>query len=417
MAANSEIPKPVLWTIVGAVALAAGLAGVVGPRGASHREAELRAWADAARIRFEQRDFHRTATWGDTRPGSAFESYDEALDLAGTLGATDGESIEASLRDPKALEPDKAEALRTRWSEAIEAMRTGAHRGDARPAADWSGTTPTTGTEHDPLNGRWLVEVAMIDARELHAADRRREAVELMLDAATFGADLTGSASLADRIVGATLLSTATDEAWPDMGLIPLDVDSLKLLGAGLASLDQRLQDPWSADTDLLLTASSILAGSGGTSPHGLMAAPAECTDAFFTVAGALDDLHLDAQRPWPALEKAITAAHERIRTDTDPVARSLWPPIAQAELTRRQTLTRLRLLRIAVDLHQGLRSPEMADPLGDGTLKVLEAGLGWVVSSAGMSGEHKILRIVGRRDMQGIAPKLPDKIDPPSPR
>jgi hypothetical protein len=72
-------------------------------------------------------------------------------------------------------------------------------------------------------------------------------------------------------------------------------------------------------------------------------------------------------------------------------------PNLTAAETNLRQVLTRLRLLRMAVDLHRGLDVPPLRDPLGDGPLLVTKVPAGIRLASAADGDNHPLSRIVER--------------------
>ena len=375
---------------------------------ADARWAEMQSWAASATQQWQQRDYRRTALWGETTAGSAFACYQRARDVAEPLCRADKLLKELWL-DPEQVAPAEAAALRSRWAPAIAAMREGAHRADARPAVAFE--KGFSMPAHNLLAGRWITNMAVIEARELRAAGRGREAVELLLDAATMGADLVRSPMLIDQMIGAALVVIATSEAWPAFESAHLDREALDLLAQGLARLDGLLPASLAYDGELLLKAHTFLNADPQAWPENQGASTSLApgwrhgfswrwmmADAFGELVAAAAELRAATDESWPLREQRLERIGARCQAAANPLLRQMWPNVASVEHTLRQMLTMVRLLRLAVDAHRGLPPAALNDPLGKGPIAVAETDAGVRFTSAGIRHHQHLERRIERR-------------------
>jgi hypothetical protein len=300
---------------------------------------------------WDARSFERRPAWGEATAGSAWAAYGSALaraqelirdgnydDLVGTMPHRDDTRVAGS------------ETLRERWRPALEQLRAGAHRVDAKPPASaWS---------EPPLNlmsARWLVNMAVLEARAARLANDGMTAVRWTLDAATFATDAARNGSLINQLVGTAVLHIATREAWPDAALRQLPAEALDLLATGLEHIDALLPSFVDYDAELLAI------GAFAQTPEGPQLFDAPGWRHGFSTRWLLADGFLRA------CAKARTVHAPGTQVQGDPRTDALWTS-ATREMDLLCAVANVRLLRLAVAEHQGKRL-ELPDPFG-GTLR-----------------------------------------------
>lgn len=369
-----------------AVAVATIAAAMV-QRAGSARLREVAAWARVQEAHWLARDFARAPLWGETTAGAAFEHYGAAMAQLQQLGSATSEQLRNLRLRPSMLTSAERAGLLQQVAPALAELQQGAHCRNARTPVVWrQGFANHT---QNLLVARDLVNAAVLTGKQQCAAGQDRQAVQLLLDAATFGADLLGSPILIDQMVGAALTVIATAEAWDDASLCRLEPAALQLLADGLQRLDARCPLALDFGGETLLLANTVLhdtqqAGSlslqawrYGFSTRWAMA------DAVMLQAAAKDELAAIAALPWPLREPQMLGICESPQLQQNPMLALVLPNLSAAELSLRQCSTMLRLLRCAVAWRLGDRDLQLADPLGDGPLLVeQQAGAVRFVSS-----------------------------------
>ncbi|HZN41885.1 MAG TPA: hypothetical protein VFD82_23980 [Planctomycetota bacterium] len=337
------------------------------------------------RRKFNARTQKREPLWGEVIKGAAFSHYGHALAAARPLSrqlpppaklfATSDEQLAS------AVEP-----FRARWAPMLASLRAGAHSANASPPP--LGDEPETSIEN-LLDCRWVVNIAVLEARVLRHEGRSIEAVQRTLDAAQFGADLLHRGSLINQMIAVAILMIATD-CWPEEMLRRLDRDALDLLASGLERLDRELPETLDLTGELLFLSHSLRwAGADdswvpsfewryGFSSRWMIA------DAFLQVAGAAAQLEADPAVPWSKRQAQIDEWFRRLSEGANPVVSIMIPNFTSAEMNLRQALAILRLLRASLELHRGNEAPPLRDPLGDGPLLVTADAAGVKLRSAG---------------------------------
>lgn len=369
-------------------------------------------WVRRAESAWEQRSFERAPIWGTATDGEAFEAYAEAIAATTALGREDEVLLRRLRLHPDQVEAAEAESFALRWQRPLASMSTGAHRRSARPPVDWR--RGASGSPSRLLVYRDLVNAATIEVRRRLARGERRAAVELSLDAATFGTDLVRSPMLIDQMVACALIAIAAGEAWSDEDLRRLDPESLRMLAEGLARIDQRfpLTVDWRGES-LLLAGALMRAGEGegeGEELSGYAAASARTPEdggsERWAVAGAVlqqvalwERLRQSAAAPWQVREQELERLTSDAAVQQNPVMKTSLPIFRSAELSLRVTAAAVRLLRLAVALHAGQEPVALLDPLGDGPLRVVQRADGsTLLRSAGWtSGRTNVLERVLR--------------------
>lgn len=385
------------------VAVAAGVATSLFGAGIVRHQA-VASWermaATASRNADERaaRDARRPALWGGTRSGAAMTHYRRAIALAAELHDGDADAMRAMVRrSDRELAADAGD-LRARWQPVLAELRLGAHCDDGRlPEPDRDEPYHTVNL----LTVRAVVNAAIFEARALRHAGRHREAVEWSLDAATLGADFAQRGLLIHQMIGAALLSIATHEAWTDAALRELDPAALALLGEGLARLDAYVPERIHCGDELAYLAHHLRRGkqrfwSGLTCEAWAYGFSTRwmAADAFNRVAQV--SARIDAQElAWPQRKQAMQRELEACQSALNPLLATMSVNYPAAEQTVRQTLAKLRMLRLAVALHRGQANAIMADPLASGDLAIDVLDDGFAIHGAARRNDAPIVREV----------------------
>lgn len=389
-----KLPCMRRFLVFAAISLAALLvaAAAMVQRAANARMAELATWARRAEADWRLRDFAREAMSGTTGGDSAFVHYGEAMARTEGLGGNVRDRLRDLRSKPAAVPPGEATALLAQYAPALAAMRAGAHSRDARPAVDWR-----AGFSHHVFNllvARDLVHAAVLTQQRLRSAGRELAAVELLLDAATFGCDLQRAPTLIDQMVGVSLLTVATSDAWADEDLQALSPAGLRALAEGLARLDARCPTTLDYSGEALLGAQAMLQPQSPYSYEARGTAWQAWRQGFSwrlaRAETALVQAELAAELagttalPWPQRQRHIEGMIERCHPQQNPILAVAIPNLVAAEEHLRLVLTRLRLLRCAVAWHLGEVPPHLADPFGTGPLVRKQVGSGVQFESVG---------------------------------
>ncbi|HEU4418519.1 MAG TPA: hypothetical protein VFT55_06240 [Planctomycetota bacterium] len=337
------------------------------------------------RRKFHARPQKREPLWGEVIKGAAFSHYGHALAAARPLSKQLPPPARLFAIDDEQLAAE-VEPFRARWAPMLASLRAGAHSANASPPP--LGDEPETSTEN-LLDCRWVVNIAILEARVLRCEGRSVEAVQHTLDAAQFGADLLRRGSLINQMIAVAILTIATD-CWPEEKLRRLDRSALDLLASGLERLDRALPETLDLTGELLFLSHSLRWATTddswvpsfewryGFSSRWMIA------DAFLQVAGAAAQLEADPSVPWSKRQAQIDEWFRRLSEGANPVVSIMIPNFTSAERNLRQALTILRLLRASLELHRGNEAPPLRDPLGDGPLLVSADAAGVKLRSAG---------------------------------
>ncbi len=338
---------------------------------------ELRHWVAAEQAAYAARSWQRPVLWGEGAGGDAFAAYAEALAVAAAQ-RRDQKDLIPLLHTPAKVTAERRAELLAAWAPAVAALQRGARCAAARPPAD-----PRDGFAahtQNLLDARWVVNVAMLQARDRLAVGDGHGAVTLMLDAATFGADHLRSPLLIDQMIGVAMVAIATTEVWTDERLRALGPQDLRLLGEGLQRLDAQLPVILPYDGELLFLGSHFARWIDSGSPASLdgWALPSAwrygfstrwmLADAFLVQRGMARAIR-DADAGWIGRRALWAELAARAASSSNPVVQQTMPNLEAAERNLREVVTQVRLLRLAVAFQRGEALPELADPLGEGPL------------------------------------------------
>jgi hypothetical protein len=337
------------------------------------------------RRKFHARTDKREPLWGEVIKGSAFTHYGHALTAARPLSKQLATPAKLFAINDEQLAAE-VEPFRAKWAPMLDSLRAGAHSANASPPP--LGDEPETSVEN-LLDCRWVVNIAILEARLLCHEGRHVEAVQRTLDAAQFGADLLRRGSLINQMIAVAILTIATD-CWPEEKLRHLDRDALDLLASGLERLDHALPETLDLTGELLFLSNSLRWADAddswvpsfewryGFSSRWMIA------DAFLQVAHAASELEADPSVPWSKRQAQIDEWFKRLSEGANPVVSIMIPNFTSAERNLRQALAILRLLRASLELHRGHEAPQLRDPLGDGPLLVSSEAASVKLRSAG---------------------------------
>ncbi len=402
MLARHRRLRLLLTCSLGAVLLLVASAGVVRMRAdASWREMLQR--SQELQQQVAARDPHREPLWGEATAGKAFDHYERAAGIAKELSGDDHAELVASLRMTDATVTDATAELRARWRPALQAMQLGARCDQAEPPPYWH-DDPQAGIPN-LLACRWIMNMAILEARVQRLAGHTQTAVQWSLDAATFASDTVRRGPLIRQMIGVALVAIAYS-AWSEPALQQLDGTALELLANGLARLDAQLPRHLGYEDELLFLAShlervpeegvglgSLAAWHYGFSTRWMTA------NAFTRFADAMqrldDGTHGAGDERWQARRTRLNATFASLANSGNPASSLMTPNLVAAEQNLREALAQVRILRIAVELHRGHPAPELADPCGDGPITVMREDDGWRLRSAAHGQGHSMERFV----------------------
>lgn len=337
------------------------------------------------------RDPRRPVLRGEAVPGSAWTDYNPALAAIKGLKSSDlGDWVS---RAP-AADRSKAEAAVAAHAGSLALLRAGVRKAEgAYPYAFEKGFSADL---PGLLQSQNLVHLAVTQARFLAEAGRRREAVELLLDASWFAADLGRNTVLIAEMISWALLSSALDELRALLGETDSKDLELAELGRALAVLEGLL--PSHAES-MLNEAASATAGLTDAETEGLglsdgigrLSAWRYGFSGRLMIADAAD-AHLRFMRrsaasgpSWAEIQRVQQELFGEVVAQKNPIVRILVPGLLSSHKTGFERRAQLRLLRAAVALRAGGPMPELEDPFG-GKLRTDGAKL-WSRGQDGVDG------------------------------
>jgi hypothetical protein len=232
---------------------------------------------------------------------------------------------------------------------------------------------------HTPIGITPLATTALVAARDDLSHARWASAIQRTADVLTLARDQLDAGHGLYDLMGACQARTCC-ELWSDAALARLPPESLRQLGSVLMRLDAAAPpaSTCARDACLLLVELAIADASFDAEPQQL----AQYLDAVAALPAAT--------APWSVREPALAAAAACL----PPALRADLP---QIERFRRDALARVRLLRMAVACHLGDAPPRLADPLGDGALRV-EPFADWIRLASGDGIDDEPIERVVRR-------------------
>lgn len=358
--------------------------------------------AEVATLRAEVRaaPTRRHVLWGKPTEGSAHAHYERAIAAARALQKDHLDELLATLRDDGAEIALRRRDLRQAWQPVLAALRAGAAAVDV--SAPLPGDENVEPKIQNLLDYRWIANAAVFEARALRHEGRHVEAVQQTLDAAALAADLVRRGALIDQMIGAATLAIATTEAWPEPALSTLDQPALDALESGLQHLDESLPTVLDDRRERLFMAWHIQNASG--SEDWLPSTPSAWRFGFST-RWMLADAFLRHSELAHRLTRAGSVWAERAATwdresaaalaSGNPVIAVSLPNLRAAEGSWREVVAKVRLLRMAVDLHCGRPPAALLDPIGGAPIRVTRSEHGTTLECEPIPGRAELLRFV----------------------
>jgi hypothetical protein len=293
---------------------------------------------------------------------------------------------------------------------ALAALRRGAHCATYTPPAIDLEPSVENGQIANLLVGRWLANACCIEAAACLSAGDDLGAVAWTLDAASYGSDVARRVALIDQMIGNALVAIPTAEFWTDERLAELDATALDRLADGLEALDARhaltprleaelvyfarvVMDP-DEHVELLpeaFTAEGVVPWMQRLFPRLL------AVHAVEEMRGSFERIEALREEQWPMRQKILELETTRLRKSDNPLLQVTTATLSM-ESGLRTVAAKLRMLRIAVDLHRGSTPPRIDDPFGTDALRVeVENGRFLVASSGGDRSEHLTRTVTAR--------------------
>jgi hypothetical protein len=270
----------------------------------------------------------------------------------------------------------------------LDPLRRGASRSSSGCPYDWEqGWQMAMSNLREATN---VVNLAILKARALRDAGQPREAVELLLDAAQFGRDLTDDGPLVEEMIGTAMLYIFLDGARELAASEKADAESLADLEQGLAVLDGSFPKHAGCirreQLELLMSLSGEgLGPAAGGSGVGF---PTKLFQLNFIdrLREAQEQMAQACERPWAESLATAKRVDADLQKSWNPVTRMFKPGAQSTERYVRERLAQLRLLRAAIRYRRTGERLELADPFGT-TLKSAASGEGLKLWSIGADG------------------------------
>jgi hypothetical protein len=331
----------------------------------------------------------RSVLRGRPQPGNAWEEYALALKQMRTWeDGEDGVPIYFAAAGVREVDPAVAERFVAKRLDALEHLRLGAQRADGRyisgsESLDWDNRFMNL------LAGRELANLVAMQSKLLVDSGKPQEAVNVLLDLATFARDLMLSGPVQASTSGYEIYRLTFGQ--PFRKLIEsgrLSKSQLAQLGEKLEILDREFPTLKSvfafenlAFGESLLTDRSIEQAFDDTERVAredwrfLIAPLTTKVDAFqqkeilLKRIAPLDGMtYAEAQREAEAIVKDAESAPNRL-------VASVMPNVVRILRAHREALTRLRLLRAGVGVFANGKASSIPDPFGDTLFSTGEDG------------------------------------------
>jgi len=320
----------------------------------------------------QARNPRRPVIRGEAVPGSAWAEYEHGLALAKGVVVAD---VRNWLDGTTAADRTKAEAVLAANGTALKFLRAGARKADGAYPVRWE-----HGTRADVpslMAVKNLTALAVGQARVLLEAGKPKEAAELLLDAAQFGADAGRNTTLIGELTALSSLA----EVFDGLKTLPPDAE----VGRALAVLDATF--PNHGETllnELTVTGVTFTElGRGFAVPAGWrfgFSQGAMLAEAWTTLEDLMHRTAATTTAPWAEARRLQAEIEMEARRSSNPIVQTMIPSLLRAHQSSREGLARLRMLRV---LHG--RATGLADPFG-GTL-LSDGAKVWSLGADGIDG------------------------------
>jgi hypothetical protein len=330
---------------------------------------------------------------GEAVEGASFAGYVAAARLALGSGVDPERVTELAEGGVVGSVTEVDRAALASLAPAVSALREAAHRrGGAR---SWPAPDVAPGANWELFELMVVVDALRWEARELASQGRFEGAIDYLLDGVACGVDLAHSLSVVEQMLGMLALDRCL-RGFDGALLAAAPPAVLQRLGAALAVVDGVLPPESTCMTDSIATMVLALARTEAWSARDVgLSTPLVAWRHGFSVrrlamahAVQLAELAMRFERetpagePWSARQLRLQRAAAQARQDSGALPQWSFDHVLRHEEQRREIVTQVRLLRLAVVVQLGQPTPELADPFGDGALQVVPTATGSVVTS-----------------------------------
>ena len=384
--------------ILPVTAVLLGSAGVISYR-SSHID---RAWREmiaacrAQELAIDARDQTRPVLHGESIEGLAFDEYKRAEGLLSETAYDDWITVrEATILGDGSHLPLR-HALVTQHADMLAALALGARHRDGRFPVDWEKGWETEMPKL--MTGRTMVNIAVLSAQERLDAGDPEGAVDQLLDGMQYGRDQMRAPTLVGTMVGAAILDISSYGALVDRGILErLPAEPLARLAHGLEVIDEGycLEDILGdGETALFVRSVEAMRRENGESttfegdsiPKTWRYGFSERLVVADYVAEALalrEAGRAASALPWPEVQSTVKAKIAAATERGNPVGVPVYNVQLGIQVSLRSNLTRLRMLRAAVEYRLTGKALELDDPFGsqlrltqtDGGLRIASTG------------------------------------------
>jgi len=360
------------WVLGGLTALAA--AAFVGLQMVSSRSSMERMAKDVAEAvaEAEARDPRRPVIHGEAVQGRAWADYSRALALVQNPAVLE---VRRWLDDAPGSDRAKAVTVLAANEKTLDFLRAGARKAEGAYPTQWDKGVDTR--LPSLLATRNLATLAVGQARVLMEAGKPREAADLLLDAAQFGADLGRNTVL----IGELSALAALGDVFEGLKKLPPDPDvgrALKVLEASFPDHGQTLRNEM---VPIGVTFSQF--GPRDRTVFGwrfFLSEEQMVFEGWTTLRRLVGRTAATTTMPWTEARRVNADIEIEARGSGNTIVGTAIPGLLRSHQSSRQTLARLRMLRV---LHGGATGLE--DPFGG---KLLSDGVKvWSVGADGVDG------------------------------
>jgi hypothetical protein len=307
---------------------------------------------------------------GEAVPGRAWAEYEQGL------AAVRGVAVDDVNRwlEGAAADRAKAGAILAANEKALGFLRAGARKAEGGYPIQWErGASASVPALIDVRN---LTTLAVGQARVLVEAGKPREAAELLLDAAQFGADLGQNAILLTELTALSVLWQVFD----GLRRLPPDPE----VGKALAVLDATFPNHADAvQNDVALLGVSFVRMEQAFDPSAWRFGFSQrlmTVDAWPTVEDMVRRMAATTTAPWAEAERVTAAIAADAKGSHNPIVQTIIPGLVRSQSASRERRAHLRMLRV---LHGGAAG--LDDPFGGKILS--DGGKVWSVGADGIDG------------------------------
>lgn len=370
------------WTLLAVAILVAMVAASMTAAPSDWQQVEQ--WARARRAQLTAEASTCPVLAGEPHPSDRAAAYQRAMRLVAALPSACRTRLQALREDPQAGPPTAADRL-------VLASLVPAVLALDEAVRATGGAWPTT-VAIDDLFGLW----AILDAVLVGGRAGGAWSVPAVLMVLACGLDHVGAGELLQQVAGlriAELALEACDDAW----LAAVPSGDLGRLAKALAAADLALPVVSEVPALVAVQLAEFLAAHETVEPMDLgMNSPLGAWRHGFSVRRSgmartsqlVADVHaFEAATPpaeaWSARQVRLARLVARDRANNADIFMPFLHMALEVEEGRRRTSGKLRLLRLAVAAAAGQALPELADPLGEGPLRIEGEGPARLARSA----------------------------------